>query len=824
MTAGEWLEPRRRRGLLRQKLHQEKTRRETQNTTAALWDDMKYLHRTRLTPEPDLAQIAPGAVTWDTPQQLKKHSALCTALLLTPATFALTWMAPAYAQATNAAPSGTVSSGAPSSGAPRGAPINLSLGKVLPLQPPPNFRFRVDEGADIVSAVADGGLLKITPQRVGRATLVVEAPGRSAQTYVIRVVAAAAPAPDAATPNAPAPNPTTPAPNTTPATVTPATAMPTDAAARVTPVTADASPSTPLPPAAPALPPLDSSASPGPDTAQISPILPTPPPAAMGVVPSVPTNDARARTLAARSGANRRVPRNAVPLTQGLARLFRYSTNILAVFFSDVQVMDARAVNARTVAITGLAPGISTLAIFTQRYPGDTIGQANVYQIAVNSGIAGSSPGVPPPGTLRDPVGAEAAIRAALNDPRIDVSVIQLPDGGLTARLTGVVRDTAEIEAARSTAALFVPQVVSSLYVDKEAPSLQLAQRPAQLPENLVQEQLRRLTGNETIQVMPFNNGLAVRAEVASNAEAEALFSLLPGLGRPVTPFVIVRGAETSAAPSYYNRPVLTGEDAEMTRLLQGITGVSTVSVSRTAKNALAVYGTVRNRAEYDLVRRYARILPQVPEGAGGSGADSLGSNFAAGGNRFPLGIQMFVRILDDSQAVVRRVIAETNIVEISRTAARALGVEVGTVQLISESITRGTPGTTVAGPNGTITTGGTPDIVQQQLGTELRQGVFTAGRGTGGFGNLDPLRLRLNALYSNGTARILSQPNLSATEGATSQITVGGSRPIPITSAAGGGAGSVQTSVEFRPFGIILTMRPTSPTTTPSFCKFALT
>lgn len=108
----------------------------TQDTTAALWDDMKYLHRTRLTPQPDSAPSAFGALTWAAPQQQKKRSALCATLLLTPATLApttlaptvlapavlapavlalaplaLTGMAPAHAQATNAATSAAPSSG-----------------------------------------------------------------------------------------------------------------------------------------------------------------------------------------------------------------------------------------------------------------------------------------------------------------------------------------------------------------------------------------------------------------------------------------------------------------------------------------------------------------------------------------------------------------------------------------------------------------------------------------------------------------------------------------------------------------------------------------
>jgi hypothetical protein len=97
-------------------------------------------------------------------------------------------------------------------------------------------------------------------------------------------------------------------------------------------------------------------------------------------------------------------------VTQGLARLFRFPSNILAVFFSDVAVMDARAVNARTVAITGLAPGASTLAVFTERYPGDAVGRSHIYQIAVRP---------PHPALLRRLRWCRSAIRRMSKPPSV---------------------------------------------------------------------------------------------------------------------------------------------------------------------------------------------------------------------------------------------------------------------------------------------------------------------------------------------------------------------------------------------------------------------
>jgi hypothetical protein len=87
----------------------------------------------------------------------------------------------------------------------------------------------------------------------------------------------------------------------------------------------------------------------------------------------------------------------------------------------------------------------------------------------------------------RNPADVETAIRVALDDPRVSVAVIQTPDGNLAARLTGSVRNAAEAEAARTITALYVPQVISSIYVDPEASTLQAA---AALPTD------RQLQGN----------------------------------------------------------------------------------------------------------------------------------------------------------------------------------------------------------------------------------------------------------------------------------------------------------------------------------------
>jgi hypothetical protein len=714
----------------------------------------------------------------------------------------------------------------------RGAPYNLPMGKVLPLQPPKGFSHRITEGDDIIKAVAENGVLTVTPQKAGRATLIIEAPNYAPVAYSIRVSESEAAPPATPLPASPTAEGTTntqtpvvtaastaqtgatasvtggvtrigtpltspsrrvargsttiapysgPIVSGGPVTVTPrlensgaTTALPlrsgatsgnqnnqaanentavssATAAQTQTPAAITQSPAAQLPadivspsaslPSASALlavrtpasalesssgvartvdalPPLNITT----DVAQISPSLPAP---ARSASPAFPMRSQLPQNVAAVTRGTR-TPSNAVAVTQGLARLFRFPNNILAVFFSDVNVMDARAVNARTVAITGLAPGASTLAVFTARYPGDAVGRSHIYQIAVRPPDGASTPALP----QRSPQSVEIAIRTALNDPRIGVAVIPLPNGTLAARLTGTVRDIAEIEAARATAALFVPQVVSALYAEKTAPTLDTA---GALPsEQQFQAQLRQLTGNNSIEFMTLPSGIALKAEVSSVEEANALLNLLPDLGQPVTPFIVIRGAG-GAPPTYYDRPVLSGQDAEMTRRMQTVTGVKTVYAVRVSSNpttptdyGIAVYGTVRDRAEYDTVRRFAMLFTQTGGAITGGATNgninpAEAANLITTGYRQPVGIHMFVRILDGSDAVVRRVTAETSVVEISRTALRNLGVQVGSVALLSETVTPGTP--PVFSDNGNLRTPGTPGRSRAPLTPTLLPG-----------------------------------------------------------------------------------------------------
>jgi Flp pilus assembly secretin CpaC len=533
-------------------------------------------------------------------------------------------------------------------------------------------------------------------------------------------------------------------------------------------------------------------------------------------------------------------------VSQGMARILAFKQNILAVFFSDENVMDARAINARTLAVTGKGSGKSTMAVMLARSPDDVVGRALIYNVDVFS----SSPEAPPTVEIgfTDPVAARQAIETAIDDPRVTVSVIQRPDGALVARLTGTLRDKSEVEAVTAVAGLFVPNVISSLYTDAGAIPLPEALGTSRFSsEGIMQGKLRTILNNDSIVITSLPGGTTLTATVDSAGEAEAILGILPYLDRKIQPIIVLRGAP--AASKFYNseRPLLFGEDYEITSKLKEVTGLDSVYAVRTARNALALYGTVRDRTEYDTLRRYALMMPQLQEAAASSQSQTTNanpnlpgatttlssaavttsvsgaapvlsaaagtapvestrgltglreSNMPVGGYQFPTQIQMFVRILDANAAAVRLVTVESSVVEIRRDALRDLGAQFGSVGLLSEDVTPATPTT--------------PGKVERTIDPTFNAGSFLAGNGflgTGGFSSINPFRARIAALYQNGTARVLSNPNLTTIEGSEAQITIGGSRPVPSTTSTAAAGGSNQTSVEFRRYGIILTMRPT--------------
>jgi type II secretory pathway component GspD/PulD (secretin) len=106
--------------------------------------------------------------------------------------------------------------------------------------------------------------------------------------------------------------------------------------------------------------------------------------------------------------------------------------------------------------------------------------------------------------------------------------------------------------------------------------------------------------------------------------------------------------------------------------------------------------------------------------------------------------------------------------------------------------------------------TPGTPAGTTRTIDPAFRPGVGLAGRRFGGLGAtqfLDPFLYRINALATEGKARILSNPRTTVLSGRTATFQVGGQVPIPSGSTTN--ASGTSTSIVFKDYGILLDIGP---------------
>jgi pilus assembly protein CpaC len=104
---------------------------------------------------------------------------------------------------------------------------------------------------------------------------------------------------------------------------------------------------------------------------------------------------------------------------------------------------------------------------------------------------------------------------------------------------------------------------------------------------------------------------------------------------------------------------------------------------------------------------------------------------------------------------------------------------------------------------------------VTRTIDPNFNEGSFLGGNGFAGFGksflghftNINPFRARLQALITNGDARLLSNPRTTVLSGRTATFQVGGQVPIPsLTSNSSAGT---TTGIEFKDFGVLIDVVP---------------
>jgi pilus assembly protein CpaC len=143
------------------------------------------------------------------------------------------------------------------------------------------------------------------------------------------------------------------------------------------------------------------------------------------------------------------------------------------------------------------------------------------------------------------------------------------------------------------------------------------------------------------------------------------------------------------------------------------------------------------------------------------------------------------VKVLNLVKVVVpekRRVIFRVRVLDVDRDRGRQYGFDWGTLSQ------------TTTGSTTTTTFQDQPILIQAQS----LQGHL----------NLFPFGAQVNALETDNRTKVLAQPNLVVNDGEEANMLVGGEIPIPI--AQPGSSGFSTVTVEYKPFGVTLKIKPT--------------
>ena len=212
----------------------------------------------------------------------------------------------------------------------------------------------------------------------------------------------------------------------------------------------------------------------------------------------------------------------------------------------------------------------------------------------------------------------------------------------------------------------------------------------------------------------------------------------------------------------------VTGENSGLAAMIEKAINLPGVTVQMVGEKIL-LRGTVMNQYEKDLALKIAGLYTGTTPTTSTSGSNSAGKAVdKTGGNVIDL-LQM---------ARPSQIRLEAQVIEISSSNKRELGIQYGTYTGSSDS---------KIDAEGTIYAG-------EDWNT----------RGWGGWlvRHSSTINAALNALITQGKARILSRPNISTLSGEKARILIGGSIPIPTNND-----GSI--SIEWKEYGVKLDIEP---------------
>ncbi len=367
----------------------------------------------------------------------------------------------------------------------------------------------------------------------------------------------------------------------------------------------------------------------------------------------------------------------------------------------------------------------------------------------------------------------EKEVKPALPSPEeiergIGIEGVKVRLVGDSIVLEGMVNSLEDALRAEKIAVLLAPKVVNLLQV-----------RP------MTAEEIQALISIPTVKVRSTPEAIVVEGEVSSSEDLQRLNEILPQVRGKVVNWVKV------AAP-----PPAPPQPSFAERVKEAI-GIPTVEVKGDEKG-LVLMGTVSTQAEKERALRIARFMlglppvitptpaPAIPSPAvlvAPTTGAAIGVNPAIG-TPAPTNQQQpqQPQILDLIEVKGgKQIRVELQVVEINRTALRHLGIEY-------PALSR-------------------PDPLQAP-GVVFGQIENPATGGVTGFAQRTPIKAVLQAMEQKNLARTLSAPSAVVLSGQEARFNVGGEIPIPIATVAPG-VGTT-TAVEFRPFGLVLSVIPT--------------
>lgn len=520
---------------------------------------------------------------------------------------------------------------------------------------------------------------------------------------------------------------------------------------------------------------------------------------------NVPVYSPSARPMSARSALGSRLLPNQLEVSEGTFVVLQTATDLDTVAIADPTIADVSVVNSRAVLVNGKKAGVTSLVIVDRE-------KIRQYQVRV----------LPSPGTLPRDIAAQIGMPG--------VSVRQVRDAIV---LDGEVNSTEDARRAVEIAGIYSKKVVSQLMV-----------RGVPIGDNAIGQQIQTLIGLPNVSVTLIGDALLLQGTVESPLQRFRAEQVAMASGRKVTNLI--------------DLPTLSMEDVQMTlgSAAAGTVGVdgtlpmggidpTSITVRRIGDqiilegNALdeervAQAIAVASRSGLQVISRLkvlppipaeARVLQAITTAIGIPGVTAYGSpkrlvlrGTVPDSNVANAAVQIaraYAAEVDNMMVTPDpiQINVDVQIVEINTNNARNLGVQYGTVALTGETVTQ--PGTTLVVPPGSpagtpavpVTTGGG---TTRTIDPTFQQGIGLLGNGfigTGGLTSINPFRVRLNALYSTGNARLLSNPRTTVLSGRTATFQVGGQVPIPSGSTTNGSGTS--TTIVFKNFGILLEVNP---------------